>query len=76
MRQIELEYAAPLQSHIMKVVSQKPSTQTKIAEELGTSLPSVNRAVKALQQQGRLIISGRGGVYRYAKTELRRSISN
>ena len=60
MSQIELEHAAPLQSQIMKVVSQKPCTQTKIAEELGASLPSVNRAVKALQRQGRLGLSGRG----------------
>ena len=62
MSEIELEHAAPLQSQIMRVVIQKPCTQKKIAEELGASLPSVNRAVKALQQMGMLRFSGRGGL--------------
>ena len=47
---------------MIKVVSQKPSTQKKIAEELGASLPNVNRAVKALQRQGRMGLSGCGGL--------------
>ena len=47
---------------MINVVSQKPSTQKKIAEELGASLPNVNRAVKALQRQGRMGLSGRGGL--------------
>ena len=60
MTAIQLEHSAPLQSRIINVLTEKPTSQSELAAQLEVTMVSVNKAVTSLHGKGLITAPGRG----------------
>ena|GEM_PF-2251338 len=60
MTAIQLEHSAPLQSRIIHVLTEKPTSQAELAAQLGVTMVSVNKAVTSLHDKGVITAPRRG----------------